>query len=176
MKELILHTCCGPCASSCVERILGENPGRKATLFFSNSNICTEEEYFKRLECVEFLAEYYKLELVVDPYDHSSWLNFISQLPEAASYPEKGARCGLCFTYALTRTAAFARERGANFTTSLTVSPHKNSRLIFSIGEKWENFEKWDFKKKDGFKRSLVLSEKFGFYRQNFCGCEYSLR
>ena len=176
MKDLILHTCCGPCASSCVERVLAENPGRKVVLFFSNSNIHTEEEYSRRLQCVKILAEYHALEWIADPYDHNGWFNFISQLPEPGSFPEKGPRCGLCFTYSLTRTEALARERGANFTTSLTVSPHKNSRLIFSIGERWQNFEKWDFKKKEGFKRSLLLSDKFGFYRQNFCGCEYSLR
>lgn len=176
MNELILHCCCAPCASSCVERVLMENPGRKLTLFFSNSNLNTEEEYHKRLECVRKLASFHQLELVIDPYDHRSWLASLSALPNAASYPEKGPRCGICFTFSLTRAALFAQKRGANFATTLTVSPHKNSRLIFSIGEKWSNFEPWDFKKKDGYKRSTILSKEFDFYRQNFCGCEFSIR
>ena len=175
-KELILHTCCGPCASACIERVMAEEPDRKITLFFSNSNINTEQEYEKRLACVQTLANFHHLELIRDPYDHQAWLNFVSALPDFASFPEKGARCGVCFTFSLTRTALLAEKRNGNFATTLTVSPHKNSRLIFSIGEKWSHFEPWDFKKKDGFKRSLLLSEEFGFYRQNYCGCEFSLR
>ena len=171
-KTLLLHCCCGPCASACVERLLEEK--RKVVLYFSNSNIISREEFEKRLACVRFLAEKYALPLVEDPYCHEAWLKHISSLPDYEKEPERGGRCALCFAYSLGRAADYAEKNGYDFTTSLTVSPHKNSRLIFSIGSKYPHFECWDFKKKDGFKRSILLSKEFGFYRQDFCGCEFS--
>lgn len=175
VSGILLHTCCGPCASACVERLLEE--GRSCVLYFSNSNLVSEEEFLRRLECVEVLARYHQLELIVDPYDHDSWETFVAEnCPDYTVQPEKGARCRECFTYSLSRAAKAASERGLAFCTSLTVSPHKNSRVIFEIGQNYPHFEAWDFKKKDGFKRSLSLSERFGFYRQDFCGCPYSIR
>ena len=171
---LLLHCCCGPCASACVERLLEEK--REVILFYSNSNILSGEEFGKRLECVRFLAERFSLPLIVDPYDHAAWLRHVGLLPGYENEKERGARCALCFEYSLGRAAGYAEEKGFAFATSLTVSPHKNSRLIFSIGEKYPHFECWDFKKKDGFKRSILLSKEYGFYRQAFCGCEFSFR
>lgn len=174
-RGILLHVCCAPCASACVERLLAEN--RSCVLFFSNSNMVSEEEFTRRLECVQVLAQYHDLELIVDPYDPAAWENFVKQhCPDYVLQPEKGTRCRQCFTYSLSRAAQTAAERGMAFCTSLTVSPHKNSRVIFEIGSQWSDFEEWDFKKKDGFKRSLILSEQFGFYRQDFCGCAYSVR
>jgi len=172
---LLLHVCCAPCASACVERLLSEGRGA-VTLYYSNSNIATEAEYEKRLFWVRKLAEHHKLELIVDPYDHAAWTAHVSTLSGYADFPESGTRCGKCFEWSLGRAAAEAQKRGMNFCTSLTVSPHKNSRLIFEIASRWTHFETYDFKKKDGFKRSLELSRQFGFYRQAFCGCEFSLR
>lgn len=172
-KPLLLHCCCGPCASACVERLLGEK--RVIVLFFSNSNIATKEEFEKRLACVKFLAEKFSLPLVVDPYDHEAWIQHVSALPEYEKQPEKGARCALCFAYSLGRAQEYAKAHGTHFTTTLTVSPHKDSRLIFSIGGRSPLFEPMDFKKKGGFLRSIQLSKEYGFYRQNFCGCEFSL-
>ena len=174
LPSLLLHVCCAPCASACVERLIQE--GRHVTLYYSNSNLASEEEYAKRLFWVERLAAYHGLELLVDPYDHAGWLNRVSELEGYASFPEGGARCERCFGWSLGQAAAEAERRGMNFCTSLTVSPHKNSRTIFEVGARWSHFEPYDFKKKDGFKRSLELSARFGFYRQAFCGCEYSLR
>ena len=171
---LLLHVCCAPCASACVERLLAE--GRAVTLYYSNSNIATAEEYEKRLFWVRKLAEHHGLELIVDPYDHAAWTAHVSALPRYADLPEGGARCGRCFEWSLGRAAAEAEKRGMDFCTSLTVSPHKNSKLIFETASRWAHFETYDFKKKDGFKRSLELSRQFGFYRQAFCGCEFSLR
>jgi len=171
---LLLHVCCAPCGSACVERLLAE--GRRIALLFSNSNIVSREEFEKRLACVKRLADYHKLELIVDPYDHEAWLKHVSELPDFEAAPEGGARCVKCFEWSLRRTAELARSRGMNFTTTLTVSPHKNSKLIFSVGARWNHYESYDFKKKDGFFRSLELSTQFGFYRQAFCGCEYSLQ
>ena len=171
---LLLHVCCAPCASACVERLLAEK--RSIVLFYSNSNIISADEFQKRLECVKQLAAFHELELIVDPYDHDSWKQHVSALTGYESEPEGGARCGKCFEWSLGRAAAEAARRGMNFCTSLTVSPHKNSKMIFAVGMQWKHFETYDFKKKDGFKRSLELSRQFGFYRQSFCGCEYSLR
>lgn len=171
-KKLLLHCCCGPCASACIERLLEEK--RSPVLFFSNSNIISREEFDKRLACVKFLAEKYSLDLIIDPYDHTAWLEHIRQLENYEKEPERGRRCSLCFEFSLKRTAIYAQKNGFSFATSLTVSPHKNSRLIFSIGEKYPHFECWDFKKKDGFIRSIQLSKEYGFYRQDFCGCEFS--
>lgn len=173
-KKLLLHCCCGPCASACIERLLEEK--RRILLFFSNSNILSREEFDKRVSCVEFLASKYSLKLIIDPYDHNAWLKRISLLPDFEKEPEKGKRCGACFDYSLGRAFEYAEKEQCNFATTLTVSPHKNSRLIFSIGEKYPSFECWDFKKKDGFKRSILLSAEYGFYRQSFCGCEFSFR
>lgn len=175
MKPLLLHVCCAPCASACVERLLAEE--REVALYYSNSNIGTAEEFERRLFWVRRLAEIHHLELIVDAYNHSAWLEHLQQtLPGYAAFPERGLRCGKCFEWSLGRAAGEAARRGMNFCTSLTVSPHKNSRLLFEIGGHWVHFEKYDFKKKDGFKRSLELSRQYGFYRQAFCGCEFSFR
>lgn len=171
---LLLHVCCAPCASACVERLVAE--GRKIALFFSNSNLVSGEEFEKRLACVRKLAAYHNLELIIDPYDHAVWEKQVSDVPNFEFAPEGGARCGKCFEWSLGRAADLAKSRNMNFCTTLTVSPHKNSRLIFSVGSRWSHFEPYDFKKQNGFKRSLELSSQFGFYRQTFCGCEYSLR
>lgn len=173
-KDLLLHVCCAPCASACVERLLAEK--RNPVLFFSNSNILTPEEFEKRLFHVRRLAEIHSLELLVDDYDHEAWRSAVATVENFAARPEGGLRCEACFAYSLGRAAAAAKERNLNFATTLTVSPHKNSRQIFAVGGQFEGFEPWDFKKKDGFKRSIELSKQFGFYRQNFCGCEYSFR
>lgn len=174
-KGILLHVCCGPCASACIERLISEN--RSCVLFYSNSNIISEEEFQRRLECVKFLAQYHKLELIVDPYDHEAWHRFMEKrCPDYALQPEKGGRCRQCFSFSFHAAAEKAAALGLNFCSSLTVSPHKNSRVIFEVGSQWTHFEPWDFKKKDGFKRSLLLSSQFGFYRQDFCGCEYSVR
>ena len=166
-NKIILHTCCGPCASACIERLLREK--LQPVLFFSNSNIDTEGEYGKRLEQAKRLAEEYSLELKTDPYDHDKWLSAIRGLE---SEPEKGGRCLECFRFSLRRTAEFAG--GEQFATSLTVSPHKRSADIFAIGGRLPGFQPFDFKKQNGFRRSLEISGTLKLYRQNYCGCEFS--
>lgn len=170
--NILLHCCCAPCAVGCVERLL-EN-GRSVTLFFSNSNIAPADEYERRLASVRRLALLYDLRLIVDVYDHASWRAAVRGTEDE---PERGRRCSLCFAYALTRAAAAAERYGiGGFTTSLTVSPRKDSRAIFDAGRRFPLFEEHDFKKNDGYRRSTELSGKYRFYRQNYCGCEFSLR
>ncbi len=170
-KTLLLHTCCGPCASGCLWRL--EQEGCPFVLFFSNSNLCDEAEYERRLAAAKTVAEHYGAELIADPYNHTAWLEAVRGLE---AEPERGARCRKCFAFSLSRTAETAQRLGMKFATTLTVSPHKNSSVIFEIGREWENFIPWDFKKRDGFKKSTENSKAWGLYRQNFCGCEFSKR
>ena len=176
-KRMLLHVCCGPCATSSAERLLNE--GWEVDLFYSNSNIFPESEYDKRLEGVRRTAEWFGLKWFEDRYDHEDWLAAVAGYE---SEPEKGARCGICFGYSLNRTAESAAAGGYDgFCTTLTVSPHKVSGVLFQkgaavAGEKGVRFHEYDFKKKDGYKRSILLSDKIGLYRQNYCGCEFSMR
>jgi predicted adenine nucleotide alpha hydrolase (AANH) superfamily ATPase len=141
-------------------------------LFFSNSNIYPREEYGKRLANAGKIAKHYGLELVEDEYDHSKWLSAVKGLE---TEPEKGKRCLKCFEFNLKRASDYAKSKGFDFfTTTLTVSPHKDSDKIFEIASKFGNFLEMNFKKKDGFKHSLELSEEHDLYRQEYCGCEFS--
>ena len=166
----LLHTCCGPCASACVPRLVEQ--GRNVTLFFSNSNIDTPEEFEKRRAAAEALAAADGVRLVCDAYDHADWLENVAKGYE--NEPERGKRCERCFRYNLARTAKFAAENSFDeFTTSLTVSPHKPSRVVFSSSDD-PRFLKFDFKKRDGFKLSVQRSAQLSLYRQAYCGCEFS--
>ena len=171
-RGILLHTCCGPCASACVPRLAAA--GRRPVMFFSNSNIDTKEEFQKRLHAARIVAAGNGAELVCDRYDHADWLEKVAKGFEDA--PEKGARCARCFRYNLERTAQYAAAHGFDaFATSLTVSPHKPSALVFAASAD-SRFEKIDFKKRDGFKESLERSAALGLYRQDYCGCEFSKR
>lgn len=172
-RPILLHCCCGPCSTACIERLLAE--GRSCRLFFSNSNLDTEEEFTLRLENLRKVAACYSLgEVQVDAYRHGDWLSHVSKAPGFELCREGGARCARCFDWSLARAAQFASSLGLTFTTSLTVSPHKNSQLLLATGKTHPNFEPYDFKKRDGFLRSLRLSRQLGLYRQNYCGCEFS--
>jgi predicted adenine nucleotide alpha hydrolase (AANH) superfamily ATPase len=173
--NVLLHTCCAPCASACVPAL--RELGHDVTLFFSNANIAPADEYERRLDSVRLLAERLAVPLCVDPARHDEWLREAAAGLEGE--PERGARCARCFRYSLCRTRDAALQGGfAGFTTSLTVSPHKRSGSIFDIGRSLDpaRFLAVDFKKRDGFKRSLALSAELGLYRQTYCGCEFSLR
>ena len=170
-KKILLHVCCAPCATACVERLLAND--RDVSLYFSNSNINSKMEFEKRLSYVEKIAGIFDVGLEIDIYRHDDWLEHVRGLENEA---EKGLRCVKCFDWSLRRTAQKAAEVGIeSFATSLTVSPHKNSRVIFEAGNQYPGFESWDFKKENGFRRSRELSDKFDLYRQNYCGCEFSL-
>jgi hypothetical protein len=171
--NLLLHTCCAPCATHCVLAL--RELGHRVTLFFSNANIAPREEYLKRLDAVRLLAERWDVPLLVDEPDHAEWLREVACGFEAE--PEKGARCARCFRYSLARTHAAMAAGGFDaFTTSLTVSPHKHTPTLFNVGRDLgaERFLAIDFKKRDGFKRSLLLAAELGLYRQSWCGCEFS--
>ena len=170
--KVLLHSCCGPCASACVPRL--KAGGHTVAMFFSNSNIDTREEYERRLGEARKLAAAEGVPLVADAYDHADWLRAV-----AAGYeqePERGRRCERCYRYNLSRTAGYAAAHGFEaFTTSLTVSPHKPSAKIFAASED-PRFLREDFKKKEGFKLSVKRAAELGLYRQACCGCEFSRR
>ena len=171
-KRILLHVCCGPCSTSSVERLLSE--GYEPVLFFSDSNIFPESEFLKRYENLLIVARRHGLEVILDDYDHEAWREAVKGHEEDR---EHGERCSLCFRFNLLRTAAKARELGIDeFTTTLTVSRFKSSAVIFGVAEDLEGVQRIDFKKKDGFNRSVQLSREYGLYRQDYCGCEFSLR
>ena len=173
--RVLLHTCCGPCASACVPRL--KAAGREVAMLFANSNIDTREEFERRLDAARTLAAAENVELFSLPYDHEEWLREVAAGLEDA--PEKGERCARCFRYNLAKAAAFARERGFDaFTTSLTVSPHKVSAMVFAAAAAAGDglFLREDFKKRDGFKESTRRAAELGLYRQDYCGCEFSRR
>lgn len=169
--SLLLHVCCGPCSTHVMDVL---RKSHAVTLFFSNSNIWPEAEFERRLVEVRKVAETMKVALAVDPFDHAAWREHVKGLEQER---ERGKRCEACFSFNLGRAAVYAREHGfSGFTTTLTVSPHKDAPTIFRVGRAAGDFVAQDFKKQDGFKRSLELSREYGLYRQDYCGCEFSRR
>ena len=177
-EKLLLHACCAPCSSYVLEYL---TTFFDITVFYCNPNITDKDEYEHRL------AELYKLcerapfgkgvQIVDDGYAPDA---FFEMAKGFESEPEGGRRCDRCFALRLSRAADYAKENGFPlFATTLTVSPHKNARLINDIGFSESErsdvaYLPSDFKKKGGYQRSIVLSKEYGLYRQQFCGCEFS--
>jgi len=149
----------------------------QVSLFLYNPNIFPEEEYNKRRQEVEKIANDTKLNLILGDYDHKIWLE---KIKGHEGDLERGERCFICYQDRLENAGKTARDKGfACFTTTLTISPHKDAKIISELGRKMEEkykvkFLDRDFKKQDGFKKSSCLCKKLGFYRQNYCGCEFS--
>lgn len=185
-KKLFLHSCCAPCSSYVLEYLRGFF---QITVFYYNPNITQEEEYFKRMAEQKRLIEEFNRQLLggeVSGYpihvvegEHSQGL-FFEAVRGLEQCKEGGERCFVCYELRLRETAKQAREAQADyFTTTLTISPLKNARKINEIGEKLSceygvPFLPSDFKKKDGYKRSVELSKEYGLYRQDYCGCVFS--
>ncbi len=177
--RLLLHSCCGPCSSYVLEYLYAFFD---ITVLFFNPNIYPEDEYKKRLSEQKKLIELMNFEnpvsLLTVPYDYYEFLTSSSGLENEK---EGGARCTECFRLRLGRCAEIAKERGFDvFATTLSVSPHKNAELLNSIGEELSGkygvaYLPSDFKKREGYKRSIELSKKYDIYRQEYCGCEFSL-
>lgn len=175
MAKILLHACCGPCSTACVERLKKE--GHEVTLFFSQPGIAPADEYNRRLEAIEKFAKLVNVPLIVDTsVTHKDWLTQVAKGFEKE--PEDGIRCKRCFAYNLARAASYAKTHGFDaFTTSLTVSKYKNSNSVFLAGEVTggDFFLKEDFKENDGTERSNELSKEYGLYMQKYCGCEFSI-
>ncbi|MGN0813099.1 MAG: epoxyqueuosine reductase QueH [Candidatus Coproplasma sp.] len=173
--KLLLHACCAPCSSACLEKL---KDNFSVTVFFYNPNI-EDEEYLKRKgELIRFIEETGWAESIDCEHDTRSFYGAVKGLELCQ---EGGERCEKCFTLRLERTAEEAKKRKFDyFTTTLTISPLKDEQLINAIGyalaEKYS--VKWlpsDFKKRNGYLRSIKLSEQHSLYRQNYCGCIYSM-
>lgn len=174
--RLLLHVCCAPDATVPLERLPEAD---RLRLYFDNPNIHPVEEYARRVEAFLKLICCTNAEWELGPYDPENWL-------EAArgheDDPEGGERCRLCIGFRLERVARHAVEIGFDtIETALSTSPHKKSAVIHELGESICQahglaYLGADFKKKDGFKRSVELSRQYGLYRQNYCGCVYSMR
>jgi len=176
MKKLLLHICCAPDQTVAHERTSGEY---EVTGYFSNSCIEPKGEYYKRLAEAKKLAEIQDMEILEDEYFPNSFLDISRGLENE---PEKGKRCRKCIEFRMRRTAEKAAADGFDiFATTLTVSPHKDADYINRLGTELADefgieYLPTNFKKQDGFKRSVELSKKLGIFRQNYCGCRYSLR
>ncbi|MCR5778667.1 MAG: epoxyqueuosine reductase QueH [Lachnospiraceae bacterium] len=174
--KLLLHVCCAPCSSYCLEYLA---PHFDITVFFYNPNMDSSEEYAKRAaELRRFVKEAdLSVDIVIREYDSKPFYDMARGLENV---PEGGVRCFKCYELRLKEAAKFARDYGFDyFTTTLSISPLKNSQKINEIGEMIGRFYHVDhlpsdFKKKDGYKRSIELSHEYNLYRQNYCGCVYS--
>ena len=178
VPRLLLHSCCGPCSSYVLE-YLSEHFA--ITVFYFNPNIAPEEEYRKRVEeqkrLVEQLPAVYPIQFLEGRYEPEE---FYSRVRGLEKEPEGGARCRVCFELRLEEAARLAAEGGYDYyTTTLSISPLKNAQVLADVaikmGEKWG--VAWlpsDFKKKEGYKRSIQLSSEYDLYRQNYCGCVFS--
>jgi predicted adenine nucleotide alpha hydrolase (AANH) superfamily ATPase len=172
--KVVLHICCGVCAAGAVEALAGE--GHQVIGFFYNPNIHPAEEYHKRLDVARRVAKELNFPLEAGPYSPEEWLKLTDSLKDE---PEGGRRCQVCYRLRLEKTRDYMAACGADaFTTTLTISPHKSAQVINKVGQEvgGEKFLVKDFKKKDGFKRAVQLAKKWELYRQDYCGCIYSMR
>lgn len=178
-KKILLHTCCGPCFTIPYQYLKGKF---EITLFFNNSNIYPSEEYFRRLEELKkYIASLdTKVDLVVTDYNYE---NFIEDFKGLEEEREGGNRCFICYEKRLKQTFKYAHEHGFDYVGSvMSISRYKNAQKLNEIGEKLaENYPeiKWfyaDFKKENGYEKSLEIVKDFGMYKQDYCGCEFSIK
>ncbi len=176
MLKLLLHICCGPCATTVIERLMDNYD---ITGYFYNPNIHPEDEYYRRLDAMRTVTERFSLSLIEGSYEPQKFFDAVRGLEHE---PENGVRCTICYRLRLSETARTAIKASYDtIATTLTVGPMKNADVINSIGKKEAEragieFLTGDWKKKDGFKHSCELSRTFGIYRQHYCGCLFSMR
>jgi predicted adenine nucleotide alpha hydrolase (AANH) superfamily ATPase len=181
-RSILLQSCCGPCSTAVMERLA---PDFDITLFFYNPNVTDEDEYSRRLDAQRTAVERFNaslemvnpIRLAIGEYNPQAFRDAVKGLEKE---PEGGARCTECFKLRLVRSAEYALVNGLErFTTTLSVSPHKDFNTISEIGFQTAfrfglTFLSEDFKKRDGYRRSAEMSGLYGLYRQNYCGCEFS--
>ncbi len=180
IPTLLLHACCAPCSSACIERLSNIF---KITILYFNPNISDEKEYQKRLdELHKFVSSFktkYEVNIIDGRYNPDEFFKMSEGLEKE---PERGARCYKCYYQRLEETAKVAEQNNFDFfATTLSLSPYKNSNWINEIGENLDKkynstYLYSDFKKKNGYKRSIELSKEYDLYRQDYCGCIYSKR
>ena len=178
--RILLHACCAPCSSYCLEYL---REYFDITVFFYNPNITSESEYIKRVDEEKRLISEYnalggrRIEIIEGDYEPADFYGAVKGYEECR---EGGERCRKCFELRLLESARVAKEGGFDFfTTTLTISPLKNADVLNEVGEQAGKelgiaFLPSDFKKKNGYKRSIELSREYGLYRQDYCGCSFS--
>lgn len=173
-KSTLLHSCCAPCLAYVYELL---NDGYNIKVFYFNPNIYPTDEYNIRLEELKRFSEMKGFSLLIGVYNNEMWHDRIEPLKYLG---EKSERCWECYSIRLEETFRKAMDlKVDNVATTLSISPLKDAVMINEIGKELERkygieFITADFKKKDGYKRSVELSNEYGFYRQNYCGCSYS--
>lgn len=177
-EKLLLHVCCAPCSSHVLE-LLSEQ--YDITVYFYNPNITKESEYGKRIEELKrFVSEApfaRNVRVIEESYAPDDFFEMAKGLEQE---PERGARCYKCYEQRMRKTALYAKKYGYDlFTTTLSISPHKNAAWLNEIGERLGAeydiaYMYSDFKKKNGYARSIELSKEYNLYRQNYCGCVFS--
>ncbi len=180
VPTLLLHSCCAPCSSHCIEYL---SDYFHITVFYYNPNISAEEEYRKRVEEQKrFISEFpakYEVSFIEGDYDTKEFYNIAKGYEQCK---EGGERCFRCYELRLRESAELAKELHMDyFTTTLSISPLKNAEKLNEIGDRLSEeygiaYLNSDFKKKNGYKRSVELSEEYGMYRQYYCGCVFSKR
>jgi len=176
-NKILLHACCGICSSYPIFQL--REMGYEPIVYFYNPNIYPIEEYNKRVEAEKTLCNSNNCELVIAKYEPDVYFEKVKGFEQE---PEHGKRCDICFEIRLRKSAQYALKSGIDtFTTSIVISPHKNFKLISEIGFKIANdyglkYLAIDFKKKDGFLKSNKIANSLKLYRQNYCGCKFSVR
>ncbi len=175
-KSLLLHSCCGPCSTAVLKRLTDRFD---ISIYFYNPNIYPESEFYKRAETQKDVIEKMggSIELIVGRYEEDKYFESVKGLEDLG---EGSLRCKNCYEFRLREAARYAKAHNFDyFTTTLSVSPYKNAAWINEIGRELEEevgvkFLYADFKKKEGYKESIVLSKKYNLYRQDYCGCKFS--
>ncbi len=176
-NKILVHACCGVCFA--YPLIFLRESGFEPVVYYFNPNIYPENEFERRYIELEHYCALNSVELIKEEYDHEVFLNMARGME---NIPERGERCRQCFYLRLQKTARMAVKFGMDkITTTLSVSPHKISKDIMEKGrmtasENGVEFLEFDFKKKDGFKKTSQIAYGLGMYRQNYCGCEYSIK
>lgn len=177
MQKILLHACCAVCASYPIKKL--KNEGCEPIVYFYNPNIYPKSQYDIRLnELINYCLKE-QAELIVEPYTPQDFALVANGLENC---PEKGSRCLECFKLRLKKTAEKASELNiCKFTTTLSVSAHKVSGMIFEAGNyaaklSGNEFLEYDFKKNDGFKITQAIAKQNNMYKQTYCGCKYSIR
>jgi len=174
-KKFLVHTCCAPCATYSFEKLISDKFFPVG--FFYNPNIFPENEYKRRLDELIKFTDIKKYPLIIQEDSSELWHESIKGHENSK---EGGRRCEICFRLRLEKTAIYARENNFDgFTTTLTISPHKNTAIINQIGKELSEkhdifFLEENFKKNEGFKKSLELSKQYNLYRQSYCGCVFN--
>ena len=170
--RVLLHICCAVCASFSIQRLKEER--FSVVGLFYNPNIHPWQEYEERRKMLEIIREKLNVEIIEAEYDVKRWFE---EIKGHEADREGGLRCQICWRMRLEKTLFFMKKLNFDFfTTTLTISPHKNSKKIFEVGKSISpTFLERDFKKKDGFKKAIEFSKKYNLRRQNYCGCVYSL-